>query len=162
MGTEQGKQVQGIDVHGGVLVAHDGSAHADEALRAGVTQAAALGLPVTVVRAWSITTAPTPESAERGYVPPIDEFEAATLAELDRDVAAVRAQHPDVEITTTTVHGNAVEKIIEASGNVDLVVVGSRGRGGFRGLLLGSVSEQVVRHAHCPVLVTRVRDAAAR
>ena len=161
MGT-QGNKVQGIDVQGGVLVAHDGSAHADVALRAGVRHAEALGLPVTVVRAWTITTAPTPETAERGYVPPIDEFEAATLAELDRDVAAVRGEHPDVTITTATVHGNATAQLIAASGNVDLIVVGSRGRGGFRGLLLGSVSEQVVRHAHCPVLVTRVPDDAAR
>lgn len=153
-----------IEVQGGVLVAHDGSAHADEALRAGVQHAEALGWPVTVARAWTITTAPRPESATAGYVPPLTDFEAATLAELERDVAAVRRAHPDVIITATTVHGNPVERLLEASDRADLIVVGSRGRGGFRGLLLGSTSEQVVRHARCPVLVTRSRggdDAAA-
>ncbi len=150
-----------IEVSGGVLVAHDGSRHSTEALRVAVRHAAALGWPVTVVRAWSIVTAPRPETWERGYVPPVDDFAAATLAVLQRDVAAVVSDNPEVDVTATVVQGPPGEALIEASGRVDLVVVGSRGRGGFAGLLLGSVSDQVVRHARCPVLVTRDRDAEA-
>ncbi len=147
-----------IEVNGGVLVAHDGSRHSTEALRVALRHAAALGWPVTVVRAWSIVTAPRPDTWERGYVPPVDDFAAATLAALKRDIAAAVAEHPEVDVAATVVQGSPGEALIEASDRVDLLVVGSRGRGGFAGLLLGSVSDQVVRHAHCPVLVTRHRD----
>ncbi|VXC13032.1 Universal stress protein UspA (fragment) [Aeromicrobium sp. 9AM] len=88
-------------------------------------------------------------------MPPFEDFEAATLAALEADIAPIRTEYPDVTITATVVHGSPAQKIIEASGKADLVVVGSRGDGGFSGLLLGSVSEQVVRHAKCPVLVDK-------
>ncbi|MRK02263.1 universal stress protein [Aeromicrobium sp. S22] len=144
-----------IELHGGVLVAHDGSVPAEAALRTAVRVAAGLGKPVTVVRAWTISTAPRPETAAPGYMPPFEDFEAATLAALEKDVARVRADNPDVPITAAVVHGSAAERIVEASDQADLVVVGSRGRGGFPGLLLGSTSDQVVRYAKCPVLVDK-------
>lgn len=144
-----------IDVHGGILVAHDGSAAADSALRTAASWAGSFQTHVTVVRAWSLTTAPRPETWTGGYTPPLEDFQSSTLAALERDVAAVREEHPDVTITATTVHGNAAEKLIEASGRVDLIVVGSRGRGGFVGLLLGSTSEKIVRYAKCRVTVDR-------
>ncbi|AWB91895.1 universal stress protein [Aeromicrobium chenweiae] len=144
-----------IPLRGGVLVAHDGSVPADAALRTAVRVAAGLGKPVTVARAWSISTAPRPASAAPGYMPPFEDFEAATLAALEKDIAPIRAESPDVTIDAVVVHGSPAEKIVEASGSADLVVVGSRGRGGFPGLLLGSVSDQVVRYAKCPVLVDK-------
>ncbi|AXT84920.1 universal stress protein UspA [Aeromicrobium sp. A1-2] len=151
-----------IDVHGGVLVAHDGSPHSQAALRTAVRMAEALGLDVTVVRAWSLSTAPRPESWSAGYVPPIEEFAAATASELERDVASARAAAPGVTIRTTVVHESPARALLEASADVDLLVVGSRGRGGFTGLMLGSVSEQVVRYAACPVLVDRDRGDRQR
>jgi nucleotide-binding universal stress UspA family protein len=144
-----------IAVQGGVLVAHDGSASSDAALRTAVRCAPVFGGHVEAVRAWSLTSAPVPDGMEPGYVPPVDEFEAATLAALEREVEAVRSENPDVQITCSTVHGNVAEKLIEASSRVDLIVLGSRGRGGFAGLLLGSTSDQVVHHAKCRVLVDR-------
>jgi len=75
-------------------------------------------------------------------MPPLGDFEAETLAALDRDIAPVCADNPDVMITSTVAHGRPAEVLIEASSRVDLIVVGSRGHGGFAGLLLGSVSEQ--------------------
>lgn len=144
-----------IEVHGGILVAHDGSDSAAAALQTALNVAAAFGNKVEVVRAWSLASAPTPPSQEVGYVPPLEDFEAATLAALESDVAAAGADFPDVSITCSVVNGNAAEKLIEASKNVDLIVVGSRGRGGFAGLLLGSTSDQVVHHAACRVLVDR-------
>lgn len=149
-----------ITASGGVLVAHDGSAHADSALRSAVHWASITNSHVTVVRAWSLSTAPRPSTWTAGYVPPLEDFEAATLAALEKDVAAVRAEHPEVPITTTVVHGSPASALIEASANVDLLVVGSRGHGGFKGLLLGSVSEQVVRHARCTVVVERDSNSA--
>lgn len=139
----------------GILVGHDGSKDADQALRTAARMAAALGTHVTVSRAWSLMSAPKPPTAAPGYVPPIDDFEAATLAELDKDVEAIRAEFPDLDIKTAAMRGNPAEKLIEASAGAEMVVVGSRGRGGFAGLVLGSVSDQVVRYAKCPVLVVR-------
>lgn len=144
-----------IEARGGILVAHDGSEHAKGALVTAIRFAAALEAPVTVVRAWSLSTAPRPDSWAAGYMPPLDDFEAATLAALNQDVASARADHPGISLTTLVVHGDPAARLIEASGSVDLIVVGRRGRGGFAGLLLGSVSEQVVRHAECSVLVDK-------
>nr|MCW2729038.1 universal stress protein UspA [Aeromicrobium sp.] len=144
-----------IDVQGGILVAHDGSASADSALRTAASWAGAFKTHVTVVRAWSMTSAPRPDSWTAGYTPPLEDYEASTLAALEHDVSPVRELHPDVTITTTVVHGAAAGKLIEASPKVDLLVVGSRGLGGFKGLMLGSVSDQVVRYAQCRVAVDR-------
>ena len=145
-----------IEVDGGVLVAHDGSAQSDAATRTAARFAAALGHTVTAARAWSISTAPRPSSAAPGYMPPFEDFEAATLAALEEDLAPIRAENPEVTITAAVVHGSPAEKLLDASARADLLVIGSRGHGGFAGLLLGSVSEQVVRHAKCPVLVDKM------
>jgi nucleotide-binding universal stress UspA family protein len=148
-----------IAVQGGILVAHDGSPSSEAALRTAVRCAPAFGARVEVVRAWSLTSAPVPDGMEPGYVPPVEDFESATLAALEREVEPVRVEHPDVTISCSTVHGNVAEKLIEASSQVDMIVLGSRGRGGFAGLLLGSTSDQVVHHARCRVLVDRTPTA---
>lgn len=148
-----------IDVQGGVLVGHDGSIHADRALDEAVRLAGAFQLPLVVVRAWSMMTAPRPDTWTTGFVPPLEDFEAATLAALETDVAAIRRSNPDVMIRTLAVRASPAECLIEASARVDYMVVGRRGLGGFTGLLLGSVSDQVVRYAQCSVLVAnRGRD----
>ncbi len=144
-----------ITVQGGVLVAHDGSDAATAALRTAVRCAPVFGGSLHVVRAWSFTSAPVPDGMEPGFVPSIDEFEAGTLASLERDIAEVVSENPDVTISAAVVHGNVAEKLIDASSNVELIVLGSRGRGGFAGLLLGSTSDQVSHHAKCRVLIDR-------
>jgi nucleotide-binding universal stress UspA family protein len=60
---------------------------------------------------------------------------------------------PDPRVEAAVVEGSAAAAVLEAADKADLVVVGSRGLGGFRGLLLGSVSQQVAQHAPCPVVV---------
>ena len=74
---------------------------------------------------------------------------------LDDAVAKLRARHPSVEIHTSVTEGYTAQILVEASVGADLLVVGSRGHGEFAGMLLGSVSEHCVTHAHCPVLVFR-------
>ncbi len=68
-------------------------------------------------------------------------------------IAAVLGPSPDIPLEREVKEGRASQVILEAAKDADLVVVGSRGRDGFAGLLLGSVSSQVTHHAHCPVTV---------
>ncbi|MET0822010.1 MAG: universal stress protein [Aeromicrobium sp.] len=150
-----------ITARGGILVAHDGSPAADGALQAAVRCSPAFGDRIEVVRAWTLATAPALAFLEPDHVPSYEDFEEAVLTSLDRDVAAVRHDNPQVAITASVVHGNAAEKLVEASHHVEMIVVASRGHGGFVGLMLGSVSDQVVHHSACRVLVERGPALAA-
>ena len=151
------------DVPGGVLVAHDGSDCAREALQWAAGLAVRAGYPLHVLRAWKMTTAPLPATWEPGYVPPLEDFEKAVRDELEAHVAAAELD-PALSVTCHVAHGAAARRIIESAAHADLLVVGARGLGGFAGLVLGSVSDQLVRHAPCPVTVVRTgttRDEAA-
>ena len=75
-------------------------------------------------------------------------------AAVDRALGEVRGGS-DVDIEIRPVNDLPARALIEASSEASLLVVGSRGLGGFRGLLLGSVSNNAVHHAHCPVVVVR-------
>ena len=138
-----------------IVVGNDGSDFARLALRKALWLAGQLKTEVRVIRAWSISTAPRPATWSPGYVPPADDFEAVVLDRLQREVAPVAAEFPDVKVTLETPHGPAGRELLKASQNARLLVVGTRGSGGFRGLLMGSVSNQVVEHAPCDVLVVR-------
>jgi nucleotide-binding universal stress UspA family protein len=142
-------------IRSGIVVGHDGSASADRALVWAVDEARLRGCPVHVVRAWSITHAPRPADVPPGIVPPIDAYEEAVRAELAGDVRAAVGADPGVPVELHPVYARADEALVAASGRAELLVVGSRGRGGVTGLLLGSTSEHVVRHADCAVVVLR-------
>ncbi|HEX8580924.1 MAG TPA: universal stress protein [Acidimicrobiales bacterium] len=142
-------------VEGGVVVGHDGSGCAQEALEWAAALAERADWPLHVVRAWRIATAPQPSTWEPGYVPPITDYEKAVLADLQADVAAVLGAGRAASVDCHVVHAPPVKALIEAAQGADLLVVGARGRGGFAGLLLGSVSDQVTHHAPCPVTVVR-------
>lgn len=146
-------------VTGGVLVGHDGSGCGREALQWAAGLASRAGYPLHVLRAWKITTAPQPATLEPGYVPPLEDFEKAVLEELEAHVAAAGLD-PELPVTCHVAHGNPARRLIESAAGADLLVVGARGLGGFAGLVLGSVSDQCVRHAPCPVTVVRTGTAA--
>jgi nucleotide-binding universal stress UspA family protein len=74
---------------------------------------------------------------------------------LDEGVATVHQGHPDVVVHPVLAEGHAAPVLVEASHGADLLVLGSRGRGGFASKVLGSVSDHCVRHAHCPVFLLR-------
>jgi nucleotide-binding universal stress UspA family protein len=138
-----------------IVVGHDGSDYADHAVATALDLAEQLHAPVVIVRAWSIDTAPRPANWEFGYVSSLEEYAGAVRDELADDLLAVVAKHPNLKVEYRAVYASAAKCLIEASRGARMLVVGSRGRGGLTGMLLGSVSEQCVRHASCPVLVVR-------
>jgi nucleotide-binding universal stress UspA family protein len=87
---------------------------------------------------------------------PLDEVASDELRTTAEALAGWREEYPDVDVRTIVHHGKAAKILIEASKGAALVAVGSRGRGGFASLLLGSVSHSVLHHAYCPVAIVRV------
>ena len=139
-----------------VIVGHDGSPTADLALVWALDYARRRDGRVRVIRGWSMSTAPRPVSMKGGFVPPMEDFEAAVVERLRADVEPVATEHGHgVDVGCEAFRGAPANGLIEASRDADLLVVGARGLGGFKGLALGSVSDQCVRHSGCPVLVVR-------
>ena len=135
-----------------VVVGVDGSDGSIGALRFAVEEARIRGAAIKVVNAWHIP----PGIYGSGWAPtPVDLDEYRKLAEkaLPASVEESGVADSGVEVTTILREGHAVDVLCEEATSADLLVVGSRGLGGFRGLLLGSVSQQVVQHAPCPVVV---------
>lgn len=147
-----------------IVVGHDGSAGAERALAEALDIADGLGASVEVVRTWTIDTAPPGTLFAEGFVAPVAEVDAAVRARLEKDVAALAAAHPSVPVSCRAALGHASEVLLAAAETARMLVVGSRGRGGFTTLLLGSVSDQCVRHAQCPILVVPapIRSRAGR
>jgi nucleotide-binding universal stress UspA family protein len=143
-----------VQIDGGVVVGHDGSKCSQEALQWAGRLARRADIELHVVRAWSMMTAPQPSTWTPGYVPPLPEWETAVLDELKAHVRK-SGLDPSVRVTCHVVHDKAAPGLIGATQNANLLVLGARGRGGFRGLLLGSTSDQLVHHAPCPVTVVR-------
>lgn len=138
-----------------IVVGHDGSRSSAEAIEFALGLAEKLGVGVVAIRAWTVDTAPHGTLVDHGYV---SSFEEVSQKVRDRLVEATReqaAKHPAVDVTYRGVLGNPATVLMTASAGALMLVIGSRGRGGFSSLLLGSVSEQCVRHASCPVLVVR-------
>lgn len=135
-----------------IVVGIDGSDHARRALAFALEEADRRGdAVVEAVMAYpSLLGYPAIEYGDVG--PPREWFEQTTRERLAAEVATVGdGDHATVE--QRIAEGSPGLVLVEASGDADLVVVGTRGRGGFRSLVLGSTSHQVVSHAHCPVVV---------
>lgn len=155
------REVADLDIDGGVVVGDDGSTCGAAAVREGALEAALRGEVLHVIRAWTITSAVRPSEVPRGIVPTVAEFETATREAEEQRVRELVASLPEdagagVLPLVHVVHGPATQALIRASQRASLLVVGTRGLGGFSHLLMGSVAEQCSRHAACSVLVVRV------
>lgn len=145
--------VEGVELDGGVLVGYDGSGAAGQAVRWAADLAARLGVRLHILRAWGLVNAPRPRSQKLGYVAPLADYEAAVRDDLATDIAKLDLAC-DLEIHV--VHGRASGALLAAAAGAEMVVVGKRGWGGFRGLAFGSTADQVMRNAPCPVIVVPV------
>jgi nucleotide-binding universal stress UspA family protein len=148
------RETVAVHPEGGVVVGDDGSRCAGIAVRAAAEEAVRRHVTLHVIRAWTIGNAVRPADVPAGIVPSIKEFEAATLAAEQSRIADL-LRDSGVETQVHAVHAPPAKALLRASETADLLVVGTRGLGGFQHLLLGSVAEQCIRHARCPVLVVR-------
>jgi len=131
-----------------IVVGIDGSDGSYLALDWALREAELRGASVRLVHGWAfVASTMDPTGAA------LAECERAGEEILGEAVARVKASHPKISVTSELRSTSPSEALIEASHDADLVVVGTRGRGGFVGLLLGSVSHQVVHHAVCAVAV---------
>jgi nucleotide-binding universal stress UspA family protein len=137
-----------------VVVGVDGSDTAVRALGEAAAAARARGAALDIVSAWSfpaLAMLPGPED-----VPTPAQLEGAASKVIDDAVSEVGPEAlAGVEVRRKVVQGHPAEVLVNAAHGADLLVVGSRGVGGFRGMLLGSVSTHCVHHADVPVLVVR-------
>ncbi|MBC7290424.1 MAG: universal stress protein [Actinotalea sp.] len=138
-----------------IVVGVDGSPAAEAALEHAIVEAEAWGAELTAVAGVPVGTG----SGLLAWLPAAQDHEQVLrdVAEgLDVVVDRALQGHPDLQVRRHVLDGTGAALLTEFSTAVDLVVVGSRGRGGFAGLLLGSTSQAVLHHAVCPVMVVRV------
>jgi nucleotide-binding universal stress UspA family protein len=138
-----------------VVVGYDGSPSARAVLETAFEWAGTHGRGLSIIRAfrpdmpaWPFHTAP-PEVINARTL------QAALTDDLKQHVQPIAEKYPDVAVEYSVTPGDAAQELVTASEKASLVVVGSRGHGGFVGLLLGSVGLRLLHHAHCPVLISR-------
>lgn len=149
-----------------IVVGVDGSPGSVAALRWGLAEAHLRGAPLRLVHAYELPRLPL---ADGGLAAPtvavasfatedVERLRAGVESEARRVVEAMLEQvdgeaTDGVDIRSEVIEGSTVPVLIEAGRGAALLVVGSRGRGGFAGLLLGSVSQQCAQHPPCPVVI---------
>ena len=143
-----------------IVVGVDGSRGGQEALRWALAEARLRGATLRVVKAWIV---PYVEAIPEPWVlginppgPPIVQVHEGFRQEAEKILessAREAVEAGDVEVEVELVEGRPANKLLEAARDADLLVVGTRGRGGFAGLLLGSVSQQCAHHAPCPLVI---------
>jgi nucleotide-binding universal stress UspA family protein len=148
----------------GIVVGVDGSDHSHRALDWAMRQAASHHVPLTVLAVRPNPVRPATEIYWAAHTYPEDSHssEAAQKAveEIVEQTGNEIGETPP-QVTVKVVTGDPAEELINASHDADMVVVGSRGSGGFASLLMGSVSNKVTHHAACPVVVIRGEGQAS-
>ena len=132
-----------------IVVGIDGSTSSKLALRWAASFALMSGARLDVLMAWHTPTT----FAGPGYIPAVADLSVDHEKVLNEVVDDVFGADRPSYMSLLVREGNAAHLLIEASKAADLIVVGSRGHGGFAGLLLGSVSAKLAEHASCPVLI---------
>ena len=143
-----------VPIRGPVVVGVDGSPTSERALGAAFDEASWRGAPLVPVHAWSDVDYATELTGQHGMIgdEPHAREQRRVLAE---SLAGWREKYPDVRVDEVVVRDRPRQRLLDHSASAQLVVVGSRGRGGFTGMLLGSTSQALVYHAQCPVMIVR-------
>ena len=137
-----------------VVVGVDGSAASTGAVAYAANTAATRGVPLLLVTTYTVPAAMFAE----GMIPPqpvYDELEKEGLPIVEQAKATALKVAPGIEVSYAIAEGNPAQVLIDYSRKVKMIVLGSRGLGGIKGMVLGSVSAAVASHAFCPVVVTR-------
>ncbi len=142
------------ELRGQVVVGVDGSPTSEAAIQFAIEEASLRGRPLVAVHTWEEVFI-DPELNDDKVA-----FDTTFLAERERELLAQRLagwqeKYPDVPITRIVSRGHPVRALLEYGEDAELIVVGSRGLGGYHGMLLGSTSQAIVHHAPCPVVVVR-------
>lgn len=133
-----------------IVVGVDGSEQSVEALRYAEKLAPTFGATIFAVAAWDYP------AADPGFMPlGSSEFSESARSDLEKALSAAYGEDRPACFESTVVFAHPAKALVKASESAVLLIVGRRGHGTFRGLLLGSVSSACVSHAHCPVLVIR-------
>ena len=145
-----------MDSMSGIVVGVDDSPSSKNALRWAVEEARLRGTSVHVVSAWEFPFA-KPTTPEDDPLPGVPTPQETARTELTAAVSEAGADPGSADVTVEVVHGSPSRVLLDiaAAEEADLLVVGTHGRGGISGLVLGSVSRQVIQHATCPVVVVR-------
>jgi len=150
----RGRDRSAADVEEPVVVGVDGSPVSEPALGLAFEEASLRGAPLVAVHAWLDADAVHVLAGAPSFVDrePQGDAETRVLAE---SLAGWQEKYPEVTVRRVLEQDRPRHQLLDWSTRAQLIVVGSRGRGGFRGLMLGSTSHALVQHADCPVLVTR-------
>ena len=130
-----------------IVVGIDGSASSMDAFRWAVLQAQLTGSVVEAVMAWQRPAGMVSAGAE--------DFEGESRRAIDGAIEGAFPRAPAVQVIRVVEEGDPATALVQRSKDAALLVVGSRGHHAFVGMLIGSVSEYCVTHAHCPVVVVR-------
>ncbi len=137
-----------------VLVGVDGSANSRKALAWAAAEAAEHGAELVVINVWEHTL-PPPAGSVSVSEREVPDSSQRTTEDLLEEIKQELGENPPLVVQPRVKQGNPAKVLIEESSDADLLVVGTRGHGGFRGLVLGSVSQHVAAYAKCSVTVVR-------
>ena len=129
----------------------DGSEVSDKAVEFAFEQAKTRGVPLIAVHTWM-------DVAVAGLAVAWDDEEAVQRDLLKERLEGIMGRSPDVDVQLQVTRDRPVRALAEAAAQASLLVVGSHGRGGFKGMLLGSTSRALLQHAPCPMVVVRSQE----
>ncbi|MGO4201917.1 universal stress protein [Rhodococcus sp. TAF43] len=138
---------------GAVVVGIDGSENSRSALVVAFEEAALRGTDIVAIHTWSPFALSTAFDDQLDL--PWDQVEVAERAVLSESLAGSQERYPETAVSPMVVRGQAADELREQSADMELLVVGSHGRGGFAGMLLGSTSTTLLHTATCPLMIVR-------
>lgn len=159
MSAQTSSSESGLNLEFGVLVGFDGSELAAQAVRYGALEAERRGTVLTVVTAYELPTMIYPNMASIPSEPEDDKAKKEAEKTLAEAVELLRDYSGETSFRTAA--GNSAGALVTLSADAEVVIVGARGRGGFMGRVLGSVSTALPAHSHCPTIVVSERSTSA-